>query len=117
MRFLQLVIDKKCSKKLIGLVIKNAREQKGLTQEELSASININQSNMSNIENGKNFPSFNTLCSLVEILNIAPNELLGFLNFSNNEKDALDIEILEYIKPFDKELKKSLIEIIKRIEK
>jgi len=110
-------MTKSAQKKLIGLVIKNAREQKGLTQEELSARININQSNMSNIENGKNFPSFNTLCSLVEILNIAPNDLLGFLKFSDIKKDILDNEILEYIKPLDKELKKNLIEIIKRIEK
>ena len=42
----------KC-KKLIGLIVKNKRDELGLTQEELSAQLDIDQSNLSNIENGK----------------------------------------------------------------
>lgn len=103
-------------KKLIGLIIKNAREAKALTQEELSAKIAINQGNLSNIENGKSFPSFQTLCSIIEVLNIEPNELLSFLKFSSNQKDALTLEILEYVKPLSCGIKDSLLNLLKNIK-
>ncbi len=104
-------------KNIIGLIIKNARDSNKLTQEELSARININQSNLSNIENGKNFPSFETLCAIVEILNIEPNELLGFLKFKENKKTSLDIELFEYIRNLDNNTKNSLLSIVKKLTK
>ena len=106
--------DIKC-KKLIGLIVKNKRDELGLTQEELSAQLDIDQSNLSNIENGKNYPSFTTFCTLVETLNIEPNEFLSFLKFSNNSKEAIDIDIQEYIKPLSTKLKTNVLEILKKI--
>lgn len=41
-------------KELIGLIVRNKRDKLKLTQEELSARISLDQSNLSNIENGKN---------------------------------------------------------------
>lgn len=73
-------------KELIGLIVRNKRDKLKLTQEELSARISLDQSNLSNIENGKNFPAFTTFCALVEVLNIEPNEFLRFLNFSQGQK-------------------------------
>lgn len=55
-------------KELIGLIVRNKRDKLKLTQEELSARISLDQSNLSNIENGKNFPAFTTFCALVEVL-------------------------------------------------
>lgn len=102
-------------KKLIGLIVKNKRDELGLTQEELSAQLDIDQSNLSNIENGKNFPSFTTFCTLAETLNIEPNEFLGFLKFDKNSKETIDIEIQEYLKPLSQELKAHILEILKKI--
>ena len=105
------------SKKIIGLIVKNQREKLSLTQEELSEKINIDQSNLSNIENGKNFPSFTTLCSLIENLNIEPNEFLGFLKFKSNNKDIIDIEISERLKAISISIKLHILEIIKETNK
>lgn len=101
-------------KELIGLIVRNKRDKLKLTQEELSARISLDQSNLSNIENGKNFPAFTTFCALVEVLNIEPNEFLRFLNFSQGQKDSLDIEIQERINSFSKDTKSQLYEIINK---
>lgn len=66
-------------KELIGLIVRNKRDKLKLTQEELSARISLDQSNLSNIENGKNFPAFTTFCALVEVLNIYAGLLLNNL--------------------------------------
>lgn len=102
-------------KKLLGLIIKNKREAMNLTQEELSARINLDQSNLSNIENGKSFPSFPKFCSFIEALDVEPNELLAFLNFSANSKTSNDIEMQEYSKKLPLELKAHFIEIMRII--
>lgn len=104
-------------KKLLGLIIKNKREALNLTQEELSARINLDQSNLSNIENGKSFPSFPKFCSIIEVFDAEPNELLAFLNFSANSKTPVDIEMQEYIQKLPLELKTHFLEIMRVIVK
>lgn len=103
-------------KKLIGTIIRNEREKRGLTQEELSARISLDQSNLSNIENGKNYPSFATFCALVEVLDIEPNEFLGFLKFGSNTKEIIDIKIQELVKKYSPELKENLFKVLKKIK-
>lgn len=110
-------MDEINSKKLIGTIIKNKRETLNLTQEELSARVNIDQSNLSNIENGKSYPSFPKLCSFIEVLDIEPNELLAFLKFSSNKNTYMDIEFLEYSKKLTPEFKTHILEIMKLISK
>lgn len=100
-------------KKLIGQIIRNTREDLNLTQEELSARIELDQSNLSNIENGKNFPSFITFCKLIEELNVEPNNLLRFLKFNVNNKEIVDIEIEEHIKKCTPDLKEHINAILK----
>ncbi len=39
---------------------------------------------------------------------------LSFLKFSNNSKEAIDIEIQEYIKPLSTKLKTNVLEILKK---
>ena len=108
-------MDEITCKKIMGLMIKNKREALGLTQEELSARINLDQSNLSNIENGKSFPSFPKFCSIIEALDVEPNEMLSFLSFSLNTKNITDIEFQEYSKKLPQELKLHFLEIMKII--
>lgn len=103
-------------KSTVGLIIKKKRESMNITQEELSARIDLSQGNLSNIENGKNFPSMDTFFALVEILNIEPNQFLSFLKFQPEPKSILDIELQEYIKPLSSDLKYCLSKIIKKIK-
>lgn len=109
-------MDTENYKKLIGLIIKQEREKQGLTQEVLSAKINLDQSNLSNIENGKNFPSFTSFCALVEILDIEPNMFLRFLKFKTHKKSSIDIEIEEHLKLMSDDFKLNLLGIIKNVK-
>ena len=103
-------------KELVGTIIKNLRESKEMTQESLCELIDINQGNLSNIENGKNFPSFETICALIEVLNIEPNEFFGFLKYNTNTKDATDVEFLEHYKILPKSVKLILLDVVKHIK-
>lgn len=108
-------MDENKLKLLIGCKIKQLREYKGLTQEQFCARINLEQPNLSKLENGKNFPAFSTFLSILEVLEVNPNDILSFLNnYSKiNMSDELDREIFQYISGLPRTTKQVLLEIIK----
>jgi transcriptional regulator with XRE-family HTH domain len=57
-------------KQALGQRIKEFRERKKLTQDNLAELVGIDPKHLSRIENGRNFPSLETLEKLVENLNI-----------------------------------------------
>jgi len=67
----------------LGDIFKEARQLKGLTQEELADRTNINLRTIQRIENGKNKPRLNTLRSLVGELGL---ELDAFIKDLNTTK-------------------------------
>ena len=65
---------------LRGLMIKNARNKKKITQLELSKKLNVSQSYMSKIENRKTKTiSVDLILNLSSILEIAPVDFFIFL--------------------------------------
>jgi transcriptional regulator with XRE-family HTH domain len=65
---------------LRGLMIKNARNKKKITQRELSKKLNVSQSYMSKIENRKTKTiSVDLILNLSSILEIDPVDLFIFL--------------------------------------
>ena len=60
----------------IGLAIKRAREQKGMTQEQLAQQLHINQSQISCYIHGKKLPALDTLANLCKILDVDANYIL-----------------------------------------
>ena len=64
-------------KYLLGQKIKELRNKRGLSQQQLSELINIDQRNLSNIECGKTFPT-KSLMIIAEKLNISLPELFDF---------------------------------------
>ncbi|MFI3299999.1 MAG: helix-turn-helix transcriptional regulator [Candidatus Gastranaerophilales bacterium] len=62
-------------KKQIGLNIKSLRVKKDLKQTELSDFAQISQTTLSSIENGEQNFRINTICSIAEVLKVAPEEL------------------------------------------
>lgn len=65
---------------LRGLMIKNARNKKKITQLELSKKLNVSQSYMSKIENRKTKTiSVDLILNLSSILEIDPVDLFIFL--------------------------------------
>lgn len=57
--------------------IKNAREDRDISQKDMAAMLNMNQSNYSRIETGHQEPSLDQLIKIAEIFNLTIDELLG----------------------------------------
>ncbi len=57
--------------------LKEMRERRSFTQEELGLSLNIDKSTICNWEKGKEEPSIKNLLSIVEELNISADYLIG----------------------------------------
>jgi transcriptional regulator with XRE-family HTH domain len=65
--------------KSLGLYIKSVRENRGLTQAELSALMNINPQNISGYERGERSPSLFWITRLCKALQMKPTEFFdGF---------------------------------------
>jgi len=65
-------------KKKIGKRIKEIRKQRGLSQEQLSEMVDIEQNTLSYIETGNNFFTAETLEKIINALDIEPYELFDF---------------------------------------
>lgn len=62
---------------LIGNRIREARENKGLTQEKLAEIVNMSQNAISNIEIGRACPNLNTIVAITSALDISIDNLLA----------------------------------------
>lgn len=95
-------------KKLFGKRLKELREKRGMTQEELSNLLNIEWQHISRLENGKNLPSCAILISLAEIFDIdirtltKYNHLEESINIDDEIKKLLAISTPEQKKLFYK---------------
>lgn len=63
-------------KKAFGKVIKELREQEGLSQQELADMAGLDRSYLSDLERGLNFPSLNIVYSLAEVFKMRAGALI-----------------------------------------
>ena len=77
--------------KHLGENIQTVRKLKKMKQQELADAVGINMQSLSKIERGVNYPTFETLEKIMEVLEVAPNELLSgeWKNTSPIEKDIM----------------------------
>ena len=73
-------------KKMIGSRIKDIRNKKGLTQEQLSEKMEINPKYLSSIERGRENPTLNTLIKLSESLEVDLGEIFNFVQIQDPEE-------------------------------
>ena len=75
--------------KHLGENIQTVRKLKKMKQQELADAVGINMQSLSKIERGVNYPTFETLEKIMEVLEVAPNELLSgeWKNTTPMEKD------------------------------
>lgn len=62
----------------LGKNVRQLRELKGFTQQNLSDAVNISQKTLSRIENGQVSPTFDLLEKICDELKIKINQLLDF---------------------------------------
>ncbi len=61
---------------IVGKVIQDLREQKGLSQEVVSGLADIGRTHLSAIERGQRKPTLETLFKIAEAMNIPPSEIV-----------------------------------------
>lgn len=71
-------LNKEILQKNFGLHVKKLRLQKGLTQVEVSSSMNKDQQSLQRIESGKVSPSLFYLFQLAQSLDVTIAELMKF---------------------------------------
>ena len=82
-------------KKLLGKKIKELRQKKNYTQEQLAELIGVGERNLSKIECGNNFVTAETLSNILSALDVEAKELFDFN--CNNDKEILKQELLRAI--------------------
>jgi len=98
-------------KKLLGQRIKELRKQRGMSQEELAAIIDIDQRNLSHIECGISFPA-KKLLELSSALKVSLCDMFDFEYFKN-DKVSMKKFIVEELDNLSDENVKILFRLIK----
>lgn len=94
----------------LGLKIKEIRQSRGLTQDNLAEMVGCNISHISNIENNHTKVSLNVLLSIANALHTSIDYILS--NQYSNPSSALDNEILNSLKKCDYQTKEKILKII-----
>ncbi|MDE6314078.1 MAG: helix-turn-helix transcriptional regulator [Lachnospiraceae bacterium] len=94
----------------LGLRIKEIRQSRKLTQENLAEIVCCNTSHISNIENNHTKVSLNVLLAIANALNTSIDYLLS--NQYNNTALALDNEILRAVSRLDSDKKEKILKIL-----
>lgn len=98
------------NKEEIGIFIKQLREDKGLTQEELAKMIYCSRSTLAHIESGRIYPSHDKIIALAKILGVNEMEIYSAKKIESNEEFSLaTYKILRY---FDKKYKRIIMSFI-----
>ena len=83
-------------KQMIGARIKEIRNRKGLTQEQLSEKMEINPKYLSSIERGNENPTLNTLIRLSESLEVDLSEIFSFIQIEDpGERKSMITSLLD----------------------
>ena len=82
-----------------GATIRNLREQKGLTQEELAERVHVSAKAVSKWETGKGFPDISLLEPLASALNISVIELLSGEDIRNRNRAFNMLKSVWYVCP------------------
>jgi len=83
-------------KQMIGARIKEIRNKKGLTQEQLSEKMEINPKYLSSIERGNENPTLNTLIKLSESLEVDLSAVFSFIQIEDpGERKSMITSLLD----------------------
>ena len=83
----------------LGLKIRDLREKKRLTQNQLAEKINMSDNGLSNIEGGKANPHFDTIAAIADALDVSLDYFIS--DDPDNDKQLYIHEITEKLKKLD----------------
>jgi len=76
----------KTKKELLGMRIKEFRENRKLTQDKLAEMVGIDPKHLSRIENGRNYPSLETLEKILNSMDVTYEEIFNFRHLVSKEE-------------------------------
>ena len=98
---------------LFGKKLRELRENKGLTQEQLGELLDIEWQHVSRLENGKNLPSCAILVGIAKVFDI---DIRTLVDYEYLREDAdLDFLITNLLEQATLEQKKTFYKVIKAI--
>ena len=105
--------------KLLGRKIKEIRESRGLTQQQLAELCDLHTTSIGMIEIGRRMPSLSTLELIVKTLDIDYQDLFDFTNTYSLEKseEKLKIDLGREVCNFNKKQLQHMINHAKAIRK
>ena len=71
------MVEKQKSQHAFGIVLRICRQEKGLTQEQLSEWVDVVRSFICSLENGKRQPSLQMVLKLAAALGVRPGDLVN----------------------------------------
>ncbi|GCC52391.1 XRE family transcriptional regulator [Chryseotalea sanaruensis] len=84
--------------KNIGKIIKQIREEKGLTQQQLAELINMHRSNYSKVESGERDLSIDAIHKVAKYFGMTIDQLVNFDGTMPEEVTVEDKSIMEQVK-------------------
>ena len=100
--------------KVIGLKIKQRRQELGITQEYIANALDVNPSHISNIECGRANPSLTALIKIANILSCSVDYFISdeyTFEINKNREKTLDDKIIDKIKYCDTDKKTRILKI------
>lgn len=93
--------------KILGIRIRNLRNEVNMTQEELSEKANISLKHLGEIERGRGNPTLKNIEGLAVVFDMQAHELLNFGEFDKPEQ-VIREEVLARVKKMEPEALKIL---------
>lgn len=107
--------------KKIGEILKDAREDKDLTQTEVMKRIGINNKTLSGYENGIAEPDIETMVKLFNLYEISADKVLGIKNFKSaapfTKAMSLENNLLKEIRRLTPKQQEELLVMLKALNK
>ena len=98
---------------LLGTRIKEQRQRRMLTQQQLAEKVSLTPGFISRIETGKKKPSLEVLLSICEALNITLNDLL--VGNQIPQESDYNVEFTELLSPYNESERRLIFEITKAV--
>ena len=95
-----------------GSLIKNLRQQMGLTQNQVADSLGVTPGYISNVENNRTAMSLRILIYYAQLMGISLDSLVGRID-SDYQATALDNEICDIIHQMSTDNKEKLLRTLK----
>ena len=100
--------------KQIGLILKNTREDRDLTQIDVMRHTGINNKTLSGYENGVSEPDLETFAKLLQLYNLSADSVLG-IKLKENTLSPQEDQLVQSFRTLSPEQQRDLIVMVRAL--